>query len=288
VSHHTEDNMRSKGPIIAAIVLAILAVLAIRAYVARVQQEAEAKLKGKKVVAARVDLKEGAEIALSSVTPKEVPEQFIPPQAVRGSDELKQIMGRKTRFAIKAGQIILWSDLETEKRGGLATMIPADERAFTMSVSKGVRGILLQPNDHVDIIATLQVPRATQPVRPTAATWREVPDMANVVLLQNVTIIAVGEAVAGGPGAASSRGGDSITVSVTLPEAQLLMFAEQHGDLGVVLRREGNLGTVSRVKLPRVTSEELEKLTGDLDQERKGRIVQIMKGKTVEEVPVGE
>jgi Flp pilus assembly protein CpaB len=290
--------MRNKAPVITAIVLGILALLAVRAYVNRVQQDAEAKLKGKKIVAAAVDIKEGTELTLSQVIPKEVPEQFIPPQAVKGSDELKQILGRKVRFAIKTGQMILWTDLESDKHGGLATVIAADERAFTINISKGTKNGLLQPNDHVDIICSFAVPKSTaqaamaQAGRPqtSAATWREVPSMVNVVLLQNVTVIAIGEAFGGGPASAFGRGagGDSVTVSVTLPEAQLLMFAEQQGELGVALRREGNLDTLPRDKLPRVTFDEMEKLMGDLDQQRKHRIVQIMKGKTVEEVQVGD
>ena len=283
--------MKNRVPIIAAVILGILALLAVRAYVGRMQQEADAKLKGPKVAVAAMDLKEGTELTLQLVTAKETPAQFIPAQAIKGSAEVKQVLGRKTRFGLKKGQIILWTDLEAEKHGGLATVIAADERAFTVNISKGVTSVLLQPNDHVDIITSLAVPKPPQAApRPTNATWRDVPDMVNVVLLQNVTVIAVGEAYGSGPSSAVAKGGarDSITVSVTLPESQLLMFAEQHGELGVALRREGNLDTLPREKLPRVTFEEMEKLIGDLDQQRKHRIVQVMKGKTVEEVPVGE
>ncbi|MCB1102182.1 MAG: SAF domain-containing protein, partial [Kiritimatiellae bacterium] len=89
--------MKNRLALIAALLLGILAILAIRSYVQRVEREATARLKGSPVVAARSDLEEGEEITLEAVFPKEVPEQFIPPQAIRGSMELKQIIGRKVR-----------------------------------------------------------------------------------------------------------------------------------------------------------------------------------------------
>lgn len=280
--------MKNRMPIIAAVVLAFVAVLAINSYVKSVRQEAEAQLKGKKVVTAAVSIKEGTELTTVLLDTKEVPPQFIPAQAIIGSKkQVSQILGRKTRFPIKAGQILLWSDLEIERRGGLAMVVPEDERAFTIEVSKGVKSGLLHPNDHIDIVASFAVPETKQPGKARSATWQKKSDMVNVVLLQNVTILAVGETLGGVPLGTRSIGGD-LTVSVTLPEAQLLMFASQHGELGIALRKEGDIDTVPRAQLPRVTFRELEKLIGTLDQKRKQRIVRIMKGKEVEEVIVDE
>lgn len=284
--------MKNRAPIIVAVLVGVVAVLAINSYVQKVRREADARLRGSPVVAARSAMDAGTEITLDAVYPKEVPEQFIPAQAIMGSQELKQIIGRKLRVAVQEGQLLLWSDLESVKRGGLATIVPADERAFTIQVTKGVSPTLLQPNDHVDIIASFAVPEArtgAQTSQP-AATWRQRSDVVTVVLLQNVTVLALGENFAGGsPGAPEGPGaGGDVTVSLTLPESQLLMFASQHGELGIALRKEGNIATVEREKLPRVTFADLEQLIGNLDLARKQRIVQIVKGtEKTEEVSVG-
>jgi pilus assembly protein CpaB len=283
--------MKSRTPIVVAIVIGILVVFAIRSYVARVKDEAKAQLKGSPVVAARQDMPEGSLVKMDLIYPKEVPDRFIPPQAIRGSAEVAQIVGRKVRFPITKDQIILWSDLEMERRRGLATVVPGDERAFTMSVAQGVSASLLQPNDHVDIIASVAVPEPKGTSKPSAgaASWREKSDVVTMVLLQNVTILGIGKDFGVGQTGASGPGGGSggmITVSVTLPEAQLLTFAQQHGELGIVLRREGNIETLPREKLPRVTFSTLEDLIGDLDQQRKHRIIQILKGKDTQEVTV--
>jgi Flp pilus assembly protein CpaB len=222
---------------------------------------------------------------MEMLSPKSVPESFIPPQAIEGSENVKLIIGRKTRVDVTSGQLVMWSDLETENRGGFSTLIPEGERAFSVEIGRGVKGGLLQPNDHVDIIGSFTAEQQIEPKAAGAATWREEPGVVNAVLLQNVTILAVGENFGGRPNQDSTSSGD-LTLSLTLPEAQLLMYAQEHGELGAVLRREGDIGAQPREKLPRITFKEIEGVIGNLDSERKRRIVQIQKGQTVEEVTV--
>jgi Flp pilus assembly protein CpaB len=280
--------MKNRAPIIVAVVFLIIGILAIRSYVQNIRDEYEEQLKGKKVVAASVDIDAGTELRQSMVFAKEVPPQFIPAQAVRGAEELRQVIGRKVQYRIKEGDIIQWTDFAVERRGGLASLIPASERAFTIDVSMGVQGKLLNPNDHIDIISSFALPDPVKAAGATAAAWRQHSDMVNIVLLQNVTVIAVGDDFQSltAPGEAGSGG--SVTVAVTLPEAQLLMFASQHGELGVALRNEEDIETVSRDTLPRITFKKMEDLIGNLDDMRKKRIIEVQKGRTTEAVAVGD
>lgn len=279
--------MKSKFPLIIAIIIGVAALLAIRSYVNKMEEQTQAKLKGEPVVAASTDIPAGAELTIQMVSPKEVPRQFIPSQAIQGSAEVKQIIGRKTRVAIRAGQLILWSDLVSEARGGLASVIPAGEGAFTLSFSKGIKSGLIQPSDHIDVIASFALPKPNQPMPASVGTasWRQASDMVNVVLLQNVTVLAVGEVFAGGVRPADAPAGD-LTLSLTLPEAQLLMFAAQHGELGAVLRREGAAEIKPRSELPRVTFQDIEGIIGDLDGKRNLRVVEVQKGLKSDVVPV--
>ncbi|MDA0322178.1 MAG: Flp pilus assembly protein CpaB [Verrucomicrobia bacterium] len=281
--------MKNRAPIIVAVVFLIIGVLAIRSYVQSIRDQYEDQLKGKKVVAASVDIDAGAELKQSMVFGKEIPPQFIPAQAVRGAEELRQVIGRKLQYRVKEGDIIQWTDFAVERHGGLAGLVPSSERAFTIEVSMGVQGKLLKPNDHIDIISSFALPDAIKAAGATAAAWRQHSDMVNIVLLQNVTIIAVGDDMQNvtSPGSGGSGGGGSVTVSVTLQEAQLLMFASQHGELGVALRNEEDIETVARETLPRITFKEMEDLIGDLDDLRKKRIIEVQKGRTTEAVAVG-
>lgn len=275
--------MQNRMPLIIAVVLGVIALLAVRSYVKRVEEQADAKLRGRPVVAAAQDIAKGMPLTQDMFAPKDVPEGFIPPQAIEGSDNLKLIIGRKLRVPVTSGQILLWSDLESESRNGFSTLIPEGYRAFSVEISRGVRGGLVQPNDHIDIIGSFtDVKKSEPPVAGTSAAWRDQPEMINAVLLQDVTVLAVGDTFGGRP--TQEQGGGELTLAVKLDEAQLLMFAQQHGELGAVLRRDGEIGAQN--KIPRVTFKELEKLMGDLDQARQRRIIQIQKGQTVEEVTI--
>ncbi|MFT5495565.1 MAG: hypothetical protein ACI9TH_000956 [Kiritimatiellia bacterium] len=77
-----------------------------------------------------------------------------------------------------------------------------------------------------------------------------------------------------------------MTLSLTLQEAQLIMFAEHHGELGAVLRKDGNVAPIEAVDLPKISFEQIEKIIGELEQKRKRRIVEIIQGGASTTVPV--
>ncbi len=120
------------------------------------------------------------------------------------------------------------------------------------------------------------IPKPTQPISGPVASWRNASDLVNVVLLQNVTVLAVGGNFNGAPGAGGA-GGD-LTLALTLREAQEVMFAAQNGQLGAVLRRGGSTDVVGRADLPRVTFDSIDKIIGDLDEQRNYRSIEVQKG----------
>lgn len=281
--------MKSRLPIIAAVILGIVAMVAINSYVKRIRQEEAGKYSGQFVTAARTQIKAGSEITEEMFMDKDVPARYIPRQAIAPA-ERRQVVGRTARVDIQPGQLVLWSDLDIEKPGGLSSLIPDGERAFTVDISQGVNTDLLQLNDRVDIIGIFQ-----EPLEAGLAT--SVPSLGGaaagqtvcVVLLQSVNIMALGTTIGQSyrpPGSNAEAAGGSITFSVTLPEAQLLMYASGHGELALVLRREGDVELLARKDLPRITQQSLEEITSKLDEERKTRIVQVMKGREVEEIRI--
>ena len=278
--------MKNRTPIIIAVIIGVLAIFSIHSYVKRAEKATADKLKGMPVVAAKVNIAAGAELSLEMFAPKEVPEQFIPAQAIKGSAELKQILGRKLRVAVKAGQLVLWSDLVSEAKSGLSSAIPAGEGAFTVGIAKGIKSGLIQPNDHIDVIGSFALPKPAQSLPNTSATWRQGSDMVNVVLLQNVTVLALGDSFGVESRVGGVSGGGDVTLSLTLPEAQLLMFASAHGELGAVLRRDGANDVKARTELPRVTFDAIDMIVGDLDGKRAMRIIEVQKGSKSESVPV--
>jgi len=289
--------MKNKFPLIIALVVGVAALLAIRNYVNTAEEKAKALLKGEQVVSAAVNIPAGTPITIQMLTPKEVPSQFIPSQAIQGKEQVQQIIGNKTRVAVKAGAILLWSDLVSEQRGGLSSIIPEGQGAYAVTISKGASSSLIQPSDHIDIIASFSMPKPAQPMPtlPTSAAgalavssnWRQGSDVVNVVLLQNVAVLAVGSSFNGATKSQSEQGGGELTLALTLAESQLLMFAGQNGELGAVLRRAGSTDSVPRSELPRITFEAIEKIVGDLDGKRNFHTVEIQRGTAgSESIPV--
>ena len=277
--------MKNKFPLLIAAIIGIVALLAIRNYVNSAEQKAKALLRGDLVVSAAVTIPAGAVITREMLAPKEVPKQFIPTQAIQGNDQVAQIIGSKTRVAVKAGDILLWSDLASEQLGGLSTIIPEGQGAYALTITKGATAALIQPSDHIDIIGSFAMPKPNITAVPATAaggvssvSWRQGSDVVNVVLLQNVTVLAVGESFNGATKSQNERGGGQLTLALTLAESQLLMFAGQNGELGAVLRRAGSTATVPRDELPRVTFQAIEQIVGDLDGKRNFHTVEIQKG----------
>jgi len=169
----------------------------------------------------------------------------------------------------------------------LSSIIPTGEGAFSVSINKGIKPGLIQPSDHIDVIGSFALPKPGQPL-PAAVTaganWRQGSDMVNVVLLQNVTVLAVGETLGGQ--SRGEGGGTELTLSLTLPEAQLLMFASEHGSLGAILRREGVTDVRPRAELTPITFQNIQTIIGDLDNKRNTRVIEVQKGPKTETVPV--
>lgn len=280
--------MKNRIPLIVAVVLGIVVVFAIQNYVAGIREQANNQLRGRPVVAAAVNIEPGTEITEQMLKDISIPPRYIPRQALTSLEEKRQVVGRTVRVAVPADTPLLWSDLEVEKRGGLSALIPEGERAFTVDISAGVDSKLLQLNDRVDILGIFEEPAETGPVGPAGGAPGYATDQTVcVVLLQNVNILALGETI----GEVYSQdiagmSGGGVTFSVTLQEAQLLMYAAQHGDLAMALRREGEIQVFERGDLPRITMAELETITGRLDDQRQSRTIEVMRGREVQTIEV--
>lgn len=234
------------------------------------------------LIVARSAIPAGRELTSDLLTTRAVPRAFAPRQAI-GRAEVQMILGRRVAVALASGQIILWPDLESQAQAGFSSLITGGERAFTVPLRKGVSTALIQPNDRVDIIASFPVPQA--PHELGGASLQRGAEMINVVLLQNIPVIAIGDFF-GDRSRAGIRGGGDLTLAVTLSEAQLLMFAQEHGDMAAVLRGEGDIESIPAGTLPRVTFDEIEKIIGDLADRRFSRMIDIHGGGAIRHVPV--
>ena len=214
------------------------------------------------VLAAAADIPGETTLKLSDIGTIHIVEATAPDQVIR-EDEYKMILGKKTLFQIKSGKPILWSDVKgSETAGrGLSSMVKPEWRAVSVAVSG-----MVEPNDHVDVIGTFSLPS-----RSGAAEMETV----TMTVLQNVTVLATGQDLPRSYGARRSTGRSSnystVTLEVSLREAELLVFAQQmQGRLSLALRNMADVGTENN--LPEVNFEALKAELPDLNQKRQQKL----------------
>jgi Flp pilus assembly protein CpaB len=262
-------------PLIVGLVVAAIALFGAFRMVRQKEQSLKKQYaEGVKVVATATDVEEGETLRRDHLQEKEIPERFIPATALRGEDAIRSVEGLTVNRKIAAGEMLTWADIRDLEIGGLSARIPASMRAYTLRVNNGVATDLVRPNDHIDIIGTFVLPARRPEGLSAGVEWEGEPRTINSVLLQDVTVLAVGgnmdRTLEGGSGS-------SLTVALELQESQLLMFARQHGELGVVLRQKDDLHREERADLPTVSFQSFEDRIVTLDERRQSRIIEVQR-----------
>lgn len=229
--------MRKKLAI--AVGLAVLAVVALWLWSRSVVNEVGG---GQKVwvAVASEDILAGTRVQKGAVAFREMPESYVHPETVRRGEET-QIINRPVSEKIGQGQPFLWSNFDQLRSASarrLSSAITKGQRALTIPVDlSGSLAGMLRPGDHVDMMGTFARNQGT--------------DFTTVTLLQNVLVLATGdlrgESVEASDPQRSQRNFNSITVSVDLEEAELLVFAMQRGPINIALRATDDIQTEEQV-----------------------------------------
>ncbi|QDG53186.1 Flp pilus assembly protein CpaB [Persicimonas caeni] len=267
--------MAKKKLLIAAVIVGAFAALLV--YLYHTQQEKKVKnlMKNQvEVIKAARDIPAGTPLTEDKVTSEKVPQRFLPPNPVLKED-FDIYAGQPVSSSIEEGAMILTSDFNVkEVSSNLSSKIPPGERAMSIPVDNisGVSG-LLRPGDRVDVLGTFPVSSEDQVIR--EAGGGQSVGYVTMTLLQNVTLLAVGQEISGvaagkQQGGGRARGGYStVTASVTIDEAELLTIAQTRGELMLLLRHNEDveIGGVKRKTLKQVL-QDLEVL----NRERKKRV----------------
>lgn len=185
------------------------------------------------VVVAAKDLKIGTILDESAITKKSIPKKYVDPLALSW-DKQRELFGQRLMLPVQKGAQVSWGSLEWIIQKDFENRIPKGYRALSINVSRstGVSG-LLQPGSYVDIIAMFAQTIEAGNITPTTRIQ---------VLLQNITVLAVGRVTTTlssnmmGSQLGGSASYSTITVAVTLEEAETLIAAEARGKLYCVLR----------------------------------------------------
>ncbi|ADG83643.1 Flp pilus assembly protein CpaB [Thermincola potens] len=236
--------MSNKKILFVAVFLALLTTLAMNYYLEQVKKAAT-NVTTKKVVVANVNIPARTVITGDMVSVKDVPEEFVHPNAVLDEE---QVIGFVSGSDISAGEQVLREKI-LRKEGNpvsLSYQVPLGSRAMSVPINEvtGVGG-LVRPGDRVDVIGTIELetsnPASNQQTGPTQTTVAH-------VLLQNVEVLAVGDnftpatnrAVNQGKEDAknnqSDTGAKNVTLAIPADKMQALTLMLDHGKVTLALR----------------------------------------------------
>lgn len=210
-----------------AAILGLIAVFLANSYLNGTQRKAQ--LAGTtKVAVAAVPLTYGQDLSPDKVRFVDYPNASIPPGAFTNAAQL--LPPGKKRFSlvqIAVNEPILASKISAEGEGAsISALLPEGMRAATVRINdvSGVAGFI-QPNDHVDVLITRQLPNGDRT------------DQVTDVLLQNIRVIAMGTNAKGADGKPIPA--KTTTLEVAPLDAQKLALGEAAGSLSLVLRKPG-------------------------------------------------
>lgn len=235
--------MARKKLLIAAVIVGLFAALSVYFYVQEQQEEVQQYVGEEfteEVIVAAVDIPAGESLKEEHVTTEDVPEEFLPANPLMAQD-VDIYLGQPVAEDIDAGAMVLTSDFAVaeEQMTTLSTRVPPGERAMTIPVDtiSGVAG-LLQPGDRVDIMGTFPIHEEDEMVPETGISQGYV----TMSLLQNVTLLAVGQSItAGGEDDGHASSYSNVTVSLTPAEAELMLIAQTRGELDLLLRNREDM-----------------------------------------------
>ena len=221
-----------KRTILLATVGAALGTVALgQVYIQRLEDEVSGGPKVAVLVAGQ-DIPVGAALSEERLAVRDVPRAYVDGRNVRVADS-KKVLGGRVAGGLKAGEALLWSDLEKFQGPTrvLSGLIQQGSRAVAIDSRAADFEGLLRPGDRVDVLLTTGGKD----------------DGGTLTLVQNLLVLSVGGTTLRGDGSASTKAtyrGGSVTVSATLEQAQLLTQAEQRGRLTLTLRSSGDIELV--------------------------------------------
>jgi len=278
--NNSDTKKRSLVPIIAAVAMAIIGLLMVQKHVHDSNEAVRKKLTKEKVwvLVAKKAAEKGVQLDPLALEYRPVARDEQPwssitfedpdasPEAMQRYKELVASLSvhRLTR-PVAARDTILWTDLQRERPQGLSEMLPDGTRAVAVLVDKeSVLAGLLQPRDHVDVLATYSSAMKISGGDPRRSRSDQV--SKTVVALQDVLVVAVGtrtDRLASDKRVQASMSGTRVVLGLTPDRALLLSHVQKNARVSLLLRPRDS-EKAGAYSSPSITSDDIEGLVTEI------------------------
>lgn len=208
--------------LIVAIVIGGIAAFAASSLLSSRLADIEARSQGKTVniIVAKRDLLRGESLSSDNVAIRAIPADYAQSGSVF-PEQFGSIEGEAIGFDLKAGEMLMWSQMEEKKVPTFSTRIESGRRAITVAVDEinSISG-LLEPGDLIDLLVTVdqQGKKLTVP------------------LIQSVRVMATGQRSVDDPQSGEKRLYSTVTLNTDPRQAQTVVVAREAGRLTALLR----------------------------------------------------
>ncbi len=176
------------------------------------------------VVVAAADLPEGTQVTLDLVSQRAVPEQFVTSSVVR-PDSTDYVLNQRLLVPVQAGDPLLWTQFESAHvNEHLSRKVQKRARAMAVHAPASVAvGGWVQPNDHVDVVATVKDPKAGR---------------VSVTLMENLVVLSAGKVTGTSLGTSKEKSYQDVTLLLLPEEAEILTLASRLASIKFTLRSD--------------------------------------------------
>jgi Flp pilus assembly protein CpaB len=178
------------------------------------------------IIVANGELKAGSTLDESLIRRMPSLANSISKNVILGN-QLDLVLGHRLAVDLLPGDPILLSMVQGARDAkGMAEKIPTGKRLFTLSIDSKAAGYgFVNPNDHVDILAQIDLPQR---------------GLTSFTLMQDVTLVSVGARSVLENGARVS--GTDVSFFVSPREFEVLSFAQKRGTFSLSLRNPRDIG----------------------------------------------
>jgi len=218
-----------------ALAIGLLTALGARTFLSRQVEaiEARAKHDTADIVVAKTEIAAGTKLGHENLAIRKVPVDFAQSGAVRPED-FARIDGKAIAYDVKSGEMIMWSQMESQRAPTFSARLAPGQRAITVVVDEinSISG-MLEPGDLIDLMFSVDQ-NGQKLVLP---------------LLQSVQVMATGQRVVDDLKSGEKTQFATVTLNTTPEQAKDIIIARETGKLTALLRNPNDKEPIGKKSL---------------------------------------